>query len=187
MILLAVVLGACSVAPEVPRTRDYQPAVRLADAGGLRNVARLTPSLYRGAQPTADGYRRLKDMGVKTVISFRCFTDSRQEVEAAGLDYVMIPIYASIGSSPPTDAQLEVFFDTILDPAKQPVFMHCKHGKDRTGMMAGVFRIERQGWSNREAIDEMQDFGYHDVFRDLIDFVRDYAARGYVQPVARQR
>lgn len=186
MIMLAVMLGACSSAAKVARPRVYEPATRLADAGGLRNVARLTPDLYRGAQPNADGYRRLKKMGVKTVISFRCFTDSRKEVEAAGLDYVMIPIYASIGSSPPTDEQLDLFFETILDPAKQPVFMHCKHGKDRTGMMAGVFRIERQRWTNREAIDEMQDFGYHDVFRDLIGYVRDYAPRGFAPPVESQ-
>ena len=121
-------------------------------------------------------------MGVKTVINLRRFTDLRDEVEAAGLDYVAIPIYASIGSSPPTDEQLQVFFDTVLDPCSQPVFMHCKHGKDRTGMMAGLFRIERQGWTNREAIDEMQDFGYHDVFRDLIGFVREYVPRGYQAP-----
>ena len=187
MRLATIVLGAalfaqCTPVPKVERVRVYEPAARIPDVGGLRNIARLTPGLYRGAQPTGDGYRRLQRMGVKTVINLRRFTDLRDEVEAAGLDYVAIPIYASIGSSPPTDEQLQVFFDTVLDPCSQPVFMHCKHGKDRTGMMAGLFRIERQGWTNREAIDEMQDFGYHDVFRDLIGFVREYVPRGYQAP-----
>lgn len=184
LILLATFcFAACATTTKVVPPRVFEPATRLPDAGGLKNVACLTTGLFRGAQPTADGYRRLKQMGIKTVVSFRCFTDTRDEVEAAGLDYVMIPIYASIGSSPPTDQQLRTFFDTILDPDKQPVYIHCKHGKDRTGMMAALFRIERQGWTIKEATAEMQEFGYHDIFRDLIGFVRTYVRRGYEAPV----
>lgn len=183
LLLSALLLVAACATPVKPEpVRIYEPATRLPDGGGLKNVARLTPELYRGAQPTEDGYRKLKQLGIKTVVSFRCFTDTRPEVEAAGLDYVMIPIYASIGSNPPTDAQLQTFFDTVLDPSKQPVYIHCKHGKDRTGMMAALFRIERQLWTIKEATDEMQDFGYHDIFRDLIAFVRTYARRGYEAP-----
>ena len=184
IIIAALLLTACEVSLGPTRSRVFLPAMRLGDSGGLANVARITPELYRGAQPTAAGYLQLKAMGVKTVVSFRRFNDSSAEVEAAGLAFVRIPIYASIGSNPPTDAQLQVFFDTVLDPAKQPVFMHCKHGADRTGMMAGLFRIERQCWTNQEAIEEMQAFGYHDVFRDLIGFVRDYEARNFEPPQA---
>ncbi|MFT4843509.1 MAG: tyrosine-protein phosphatase SIW14 [Planctomycetota bacterium] len=185
LLLTGLLLTACSMPRGPTRSRVFLPAMQLEDSGGLSGVARITPELYRGAQPTKAGYTRLKDMGVKTVISFRRFNDSRAEVEAAGLEFVRIPIYASIGSNPPTDEQLQVFFDTVLDPAKQPVFMHCKHGKDRTGMMAALFRIERQCWTNQEAVDEMQAFGYHDVFRDLIGFVRDYEARIFEPPLAK--
>lgn len=185
IVLFAALLASCE-APLLPtRSRVFLPAERLPDGAGLKNVARISDVLYRGAQPTEEGYRQLQKMGVKTVISFRRFHDTRDEVEAAGLDFVRIPIYASIGSSPPTDEQLELFFDTVLDPEKQPVFIHCKHGKDRTGMMAALFRIERQCWTNAEAIDEMQAFGYHDVFRDLIGYVRDYQAR-YFEPPAKR-
>ncbi|MFT4515011.1 MAG: tyrosine-protein phosphatase SIW14 [Planctomycetota bacterium] len=184
IILIGLLLTACEAVRGPTRSRVFLPAMRLEDFGGLANVARITKQLYRGAQPTEEGYAQLKAMGVKTVISFRCFNDSRAEVEGAGLNFVRIPIYASIGSNPPSDEQLQVFFDTVLDPAKQPVFMHCKHGKDRTGMMAGLFRIERQCWTTREAIDEMQAFGYHDVFRDLIGFVGDYEARNFESPQA---
>jgi tyrosine-protein phosphatase SIW14 len=182
MTLLLWLVAACQAVPEAEHTAGVATTTRLADGGGLQHVAMLCPEVYRGAQPTREGYRRLRAMGVKTVINLRRFTDSRDEVEAAGLNYVSIPIYASIGSSPPTDEQLQRFFDTVLDPSKQPVFLHCKHGKDRTGMMAALYRIERQGWSNLEAIAEMQQFGYHDVFVDLIGFVRSYQRRGYRAP-----
>lgn len=179
-------LAACQVASIDAAPKVLSPALRLADGGGLQHVAQLAPQILRGAQPTDAGYQRLKLMGVKTVISFRCFTDTREAVEAAGLRYLRIPIYASIGSSPPTDEQLQLFFATVLDPEQWPVYMHCKHGKDRTGMMAALLRIERHGFSNAAAIAEMQEFGYHDVFRDLIGFVRDYQPRGFEPPTRSQ-
>jgi len=154
---------------------------------GLANVARLSPQFYRGAQPTAEGYRGLRDLGIRTVISFRHFFGSRDEAEAAGLDYVSIPIYAAVGSSAPSPRQVEQFFDVVLDPARQPVFIHCRHGADRTGIMAALYRIECQGWTKAEAIEEMQAFGYHDIYRDLIGFVRGYEPRGRALPSVSQR
>jgi hypothetical protein len=64
------------------------------------------------------------------------------------------------------------------DPAAQPVFFHCRHGKDRTGTMAALYRIEVDGWTNEEAIEEMLAFGYHTIYQDLIDYVRAYEPRG---------
>jgi hypothetical protein len=45
--------------------------------------------------------------------------------------------------------------------------------------MAALWRIERNGWTPAEAIEEMQAFGYHDYYEDLIAFVRAYRPRGY--------
>lgn len=180
--LLAI--AACASGPTAVPARGLAP--RLADGDGLSNVAMVSPALYRGAQPDAAGYGRLDSMGVKTVISFRNFLTSGDRAVAAGLDYVSIPIYASIGSSAPTDQQVAQFFAIVLDPARQPVFMHCRHGEDRTGVMAALYRIECDGWTNDEAIAEMQAFGFRDIFRDLIDFVRDYKPRGFAA-AGRQR
>ena len=59
---------------------------------------------------------------------------------------VEIPIQADVfGSEPPTDEQVREFFTVVLDPARQPVFFHCAHGKDRTGTMAALYRIEVDG------------------------------------------
>ena len=75
----------------------------------------------------------------------------------------------------------EDFFDIVLDPQRQPVFIHCKRGKDRTGTMVALYRIEVNGWSNAEAIAEMDAFGYTDYYRDLKRFVTEYQARGLTQ------
>src|SRR4030042_3812035 len=46
---------------------------RLIQREALPNLHQVTPTLYRGAQPTAVGMRQLKAMGVKTVVNLRSF------------------------------------------------------------------------------------------------------------------
>ena len=147
---------------------------------GFESVAQIEVFLYRGSQLDASGLRELHERGIKTVISLRSHHAEREEVEAAGMTAVHIPMQADLlGSEPPTDEQIRSFFRTVLDPARQPVFFHCAHGKDRTGTLAALWRIEMNGWTPSEAIEEMQAFGYHDFFEDLIEFVRNYEPRGF--------
>ncbi|MCC6138441.1 MAG: tyrosine-protein phosphatase [Bdellovibrionaceae bacterium] len=49
----------------------------------------------------------------------------------------------------------------ILLSSKTPVLFHCTVGEDRTGMLAGLLRIQHQGWSILKAFrDEMCARGY---------------------------
>lgn len=41
--------------------------------------------------------------------------------------------------------------------AKGPVLMHCKHGSDRTGLVAAMYRVVVQGWSKEDALNEMTE------------------------------
>ena len=158
-------------------------AQKIEGVKGVGNFGRMNDGLYRGEQPTKDGYAYLEKLGVKTIINFRRHHSSKEEVEEAGMTYLSMPIKADVvGSEPPSDAQVKLFFETVLDPAKQPVYFHCAHGKDRTGTMAALYRIEADGWSATEAMEEMQAFDYHDIYKDLIAFVRDYTPRGFKAP-----
>jgi len=61
------------------------------------------------------------------------------------------------------------------DERRVPVFVHCEHGADRTGIACAAYRIVVQGWSKQQAIDEMVNggYGFHRVWGNLIDFIRD--------------
>lgn len=178
---LTVALLALLAWPAITEVRYKAPVVdatRLTVAG-LPNLARITSGIYRGGQPDDAGYAWLKAHGFKTVISFRSWHDERRKVEAAGMRSVLIPIQADIfGSTPPTDAQIREFFRIVLNPALQPVYFHCAHGKDRTGTMAALYRMEVDGWTNDEAHREMDRFGFHHIYKDLHNFVLRYRPRG---------
>ncbi len=58
------------------------------------------------------------------------------------------------------------------DPKYQPVYFHCAHGADRTGLVAALYRVQNQNWSMIEAYDEMTDKGHnwqHKIFTSSMD------------------
>jgi tyrosine-protein phosphatase SIW14 len=168
-----VTLTTCGIAG--PFARPVQFAERLPNFEGVGNLARLTPTLYRGAQPTKAGFANLKKLGVKTVISFRTWHDEADAVRAAGMTPVEMPLQADPrGSKPPTPAQIVEFLKLVRDPARQPVFFHCAHGEDRTGTMCAVYRMEIDDWNNEDAFKEMKAFGFNRIWINLRRFVQNY-------------
>lgn len=186
-LLVAVVLavpgcGGGGDKSKLTSTSSQKPfAQRLPGVNGLENFARVNPNLYRGAQPTEEGLKQLKAMGVKTVVGLRSNHSTKKEVEAAGLVSIELPLRADLESVPPTDPEIRKFMDVVLNPLCQPVYFHCAFGKDRTGTMCAIYRMEMDGWTPDEALQEMDSFGYHTYYKDFAQFIRDYKPRGYAK------
>ncbi|HQR07270.1 MAG TPA: tyrosine-protein phosphatase [Gemmatales bacterium] len=56
----------------------------------------------------------------------------------------------------------ERFLEILSDPVSypQPILVHCLAGVHRTGLMVALFRMEKDGWSKDQAIEEMQQRGF---------------------------
>jgi protein tyrosine phosphatase (PTP) superfamily phosphohydrolase (DUF442 family) len=133
-----------------------------SDASSVRNFHQVTPWLFRGGQPTHDGFRELSRRGVKTVISFRWGARSaeaeRQAVEAEGMEFISMPLnYWTL----PNAKTIDRFFAYVDDPERRPIFVHCFHGSDRTGLLVALFRMAREGWTVKAAYQEMKKCGFH--------------------------
>jgi protein tyrosine phosphatase (PTP) superfamily phosphohydrolase (DUF442 family) len=169
--------GPRDAAGEAPEPRF---ARRLSDARGVAYAAEVAPGLYRGGRPSAEGVAWLKAKGIKTVINLRHYhgDTEKQQVESVGLRYERIPLESS---DAPRPEQIARFLELVRDPSLRPLYVHCKHGVDRTGAMMAVYRMEEEGWSNAAAFAEMDFFDSHTIWRDLRNFVRAY--RPKKQPV----
>lgn len=148
----------------------------------IKRFAWVDSTLARGARPGPAGIKALRERGFRTVVDFSGTDGEQALAEAEGLEYVSIPLTAHLWSSPPTDEQVRRFFEVVLDPARRPVFIHCKLGEDRTGTMAAIYRIETQGWQPPGAVEELRMLGYHDWYNDFLNYVRDYKPRGFTRP-----
>ncbi len=138
---------------------------------GLPNAGRVAPGFFRGAQPEPEGYKTLKAMGIKTVINLRSKHGEKQAVEAAGMQSIEIPINTIKGMD---IATVNKVLSIMTDPDNQPVFVHCKHGEDRTGVIVAIYRMEVDGWSLSDAEAEMQAFGFNDIWVHLKKFLLEY-------------
>lgn len=137
---------------------------------GLPNFHQVSATLFRGAQPTEEGIKELKNMGIKTIINLRSFHSDRDEIGNIEINYEHIYFKAWHVE----DKEIIRFLKIVTNPERTPVFVHCQHGADRTGTMCAVYRIVVEGWSKEEAIKEMTEggFGYHSIWKNLINFIK---------------
>lgn len=168
-----VILNAgCATRPIAPPTRNW-PAPCDRCIKGVSNFSKVSSLLWRGGQPTEEGFRNLEAAGVKSVISLREFHDDLPLLEGTGLKYLRIPMDAW----DPEETELVLFLtelERILkDPDRTPAFVHCAEGKDRTGYSIAVYRMVFENWTAEDAIHEMFDFRYNTIWFRNPGFLKD--------------
>ena len=142
------------------------------EASGLPNLHKVSDSLYRSAQPTAEGWEQLQKLGIRTVINLRSTRNDPEALKGAHLTGYEIPMSAW---QPPTQSEVIQFLQIVTDSNRTPVLVHCRRGADRTGVMSAIYRIVVQGWSKDEAIAEMTrgGFGFYSGWQNLVRYIRD--------------
>lgn len=146
------------------------PRVEAAEKVALPNFHPVTPHLYRGAQPTSEGLLELKKIGIKTILSLKMFYPEKKQAEKLGFQYKQI----SMKPWHPEEEDLIRFLKIVTDEKNTPVFVHCQHGADRTGMLVAIYRISVCGWDKERAIEEMKQkqFGFHPLWENLVEYIR---------------
>jgi uncharacterized protein (TIGR01244 family) len=143
----------------------------------LPNFHRVNERLYRGAQPKKEGMKKLVELGVKTIVNLRGESeDTRMEENEAkrlGLNYFNVPM-SSVGK--PTDEQVDRVFEILDATENAPVFVHCRRGADRTGVIVAIYRVTREGWTAERSIEEAQRYGLGRIQFRKRDSIKEYFA-----------
>jgi tyrosine-protein phosphatase SIW14 len=148
------------------------------DLTGVHNFHKVNEHLYRGAQPTDEGWKTLAKLGVKTVVDLRLPDEhstaaEEKAVDAAGMRYVNIPMQ---GVVTPSEASISKALAIMKSEAEGPVFVHCKRGADRTGTVIAVYRMAHDGWANHQAMHEAKSYGMRWTQIGLKHYVSTYRA-----------
>jgi len=148
-----------------------RPAIwaRKIDIAGVGNCYQVTTNLYRGAQPTAEGMKHLKALGIRTVVNLRSFHSDKQKISGTGLRGMRFeakPWHADLN-------EVVGFLKVAADTNNLPVFVHCERGADRTGLMCAMYRICICDWPKNDAIAEMKQggFNFSPVWSELVSFI----------------
>jgi hypothetical protein len=89
--------------------------------------------------------------------------EERRYLAAMGMEFVNLP-FKSHDRVNKSGAKIVQEAVRVLGEAsaERPVFVHCEHGKDRTGLVVALHRLQNRGWTVKAAYDEWVALG-HDI------------------------
>ena len=136
--------------------------------------------LYRGGHPSCAGLARLERLGVRTFIDLGgaggAFHHCKSVRNGTGIQVYHVKLsLADITLLGISDEKLRSIF-ALMQKSPKPVFLSCSLGRDRTGVITALYRLNRGEMSFAEAQDEAIYYGYRPHFiglRKALDRYRD--------------
>jgi len=183
--LIGLVLFIIGVVPVVFYRMVYNHSRRLREV--------VPGQVYRSGQLTAEGFAdAVEQLGIRTIINLQddfpdpdiraSFWNSHTIKESdlcrkLGVRFVLIePDLVSKYHVPEKRPKaIEEFLRLMDDKSNYPVLIHCKAGLHRTGVLAAVYRMEYQDWSQMKAYEELRAHGFGDRFCTAAnDYIKQY-------------
>lgn len=129
---------------------------------GVKNFAVVAETLWRGGRPDAGAAERLADAGVRTVVNLELLHSDDNAFwipGATGIKLERIRGWEPDVVVAPWLALRHVNrFLAMVRDTNGTVYVHCRDGQNRTGLMVAAYRMVYQGWAAWDAIFEMQSF-----------------------------
>jgi rhodanese/phosphatase family protein len=159
-----VLFFGCAAAPD---QNAHPPCADPLDAK-VKNSCIVTPgTLWRGAKPDTVAAAALIEKGARTIVNLEWAHDDRRSFETAKLSdpathavqYFRLPDWEAwvVLTRAKVDDHVAHFI-AITRSQPKPIFVHCRSGQNRTGVMVAAYRVFN-GASIDDAIAEMRRYG----------------------------
>lgn len=161
-----LVASACGHDPVGPDTSALQAGSSQQSAPNFHPVA---PGIFRSGHLLASSILLLRQNAMKTILSLEDYGDDPQGAqtdrawaEQNSFTFIHQPMDWHNGG--PDFEAINAALAVISRPSNQPIIVHCRQGKDRTGIVIAAYRVKYQNWTVEAAVQEMHQLGMHSQF-----------------------
>jgi protein tyrosine/serine phosphatase len=151
--------------------------------GNYRPFSTVIPGrIYRGAHPQGEAdYEFLKSHGVKTILNLGVYPwEVGPEVQnAQRFDLNLEYIWILPGPIRPEENSVERALAVLRDSSLEPIYVHCRYGRDRTSLLIGIYSWSAGRRPLWETWEEMKYYGFNKQFLliGLFNYFRDFVER----------
>ncbi|MDD3013332.1 MAG: tyrosine-protein phosphatase [Candidatus Gastranaerophilales bacterium] len=141
--------------PDYPADKFVRSDKSLSFKGSSFAFDVVSKNFLRGSKPELSDLQALKEIGTKAVIDLIGDSQTNKEkeiVKKLGMKYFHIPLK---DNESPTREQVDQFFEIVKNELNLPIFVHCRAGKDRTGIMSAIYSIKVLEQSFERAYEQM--------------------------------
>jgi len=134
----------------------------------IPNFHQVDADLYRGGHPRCGGYGRLAALGIRTIVDLQgatkgslrdCEAHRRRRAFPFRIILFRINSWQTAVTGVSSESLRKLF--ASMERAPKPIFVTCKLGDDRTGLVVALYRIKRRELSFDEARREALRYGFH--------------------------
>jgi protein tyrosine phosphatase (PTP) superfamily phosphohydrolase (DUF442 family) len=159
--------------------------------------SKVNDFLYRGGRPKPADLSYLQSLNVRAIINLQggdlnnprhrsfmkwwepgelagAIAAEKNLSERLGLLFFSKPLDAIDPVSDKDDARIDEILAIIGNPAAQPVFVHCEHGVDRTGLIIALYEVKHMGKSPDDAYSEWRASGHKGIGTLFTGYLDEY-------------
>jgi len=156
-------LGALPASSQVIAGVD-NPARELTAAGSkLKHFAPVDVGVYKGSRPKSDAdYRFLQSLHVRYIVDLQVFPFMSFLEKRKARKYGITVIPGIMNASPisPSEKHVDAILTILRDEKYHPIYFHCRFGRDRTSVIAALYRMYFLGMSPQDATQYLHESGY---------------------------
>jgi hypothetical protein len=172
------------------------PSFAQAQISEVENFSRVSDGIYRGARPDFAALPALAQAPIKTIIDLQggdaniplfgwlmkdfepgerasMIRKERTLSMQLGLQFFNFPLSSVKNVTTLEGKWIQQVLAIMADPQNQPVYIHCEHGEDRTGLIVALYRVFYEGWTAEDAHDEMMAMGHGHLGNQILTGAMD--------------
>jgi len=153
--------GRTPVVTGIPDVSRQHPA----PGASIVRFAQVDAGVYRGSTPKNDAdFRFLESKHIRYILNLEFIPFLSEGEERKARRYGMTLIDALINGSPvsPSEKHVNRILLILRDKRYRPIYFHCALGRDRTSLIAALYKMYFRGMSQQDAWEEMKSFGFKD-------------------------